>query len=138
MRQRAPGGNLPEVFSIGIYQSFPRGIAPSQGSWIKIVYHCIVRTVATKLPYALNDPHGSVESIGKRLVSTFPHKDPLIILPLALDDLSVQLLELLVHLDLAERRPCIVVLALPHEKMADCFRKQSKALLPHNLKFKPH
>merc|ERR1712037_222085 len=61
------------------------------------------------VPYTLNHP----------LVSAFSHETPLsashlIRLPLALYYLPVQLLQLFVHLDLAEWGSCIVILALPN------------------------
>ena len=48
--------------------------------------------------YTLDYSHCSVEAIGKRLVSAFSHEHPLVVLPFALDDLPIHLLQLLVHL----------------------------------------
>ena len=84
-------------------------------------------------PYTLDDPHSSVVSIGEGFVRAFSHENPLVVLPLTLDDLPVELLQLLVHLDLAERGSCIIFLALSNKKLADSFWKAPQGLFTDNL-----
>merc|ERR1711908_150959 len=92
------------------------------------IYHLQQVMFCHWVPYTLNDPHSSVVPIGEGFVRTFSHENPLVTLPLTLNDLPVQLLQLLVDLDLAERGSCIIFLALPDKELANGFRKAPQGL----------